>query len=120
MDSGLTTKGKANYEMQMDFHNKYKVDESIDRYKVRLVTKRYTQTYGVNYHETFSPVAKLDKIRVRLSLAANLDWPLHQFHIKTTFLHDDLKKELYMNIEPRYSTVQKKTLSADCKKHFMN
>jgi Reverse transcriptase (RNA-dependent DNA polymerase) len=61
-----------------------------------LVAKRYTQTYGIDYQKTFSPVAKLNSIRVLLSLAANFDWPLHQFDVKNAFLHGDLEeKNLY-------------------------
>lgn len=59
------------------FHT-YKADGSIKRYKAKLVAKGYTQTYGIDYQETFSPVGKLNTIRVLLSLATNLDWPLHQ------------------------------------------
>ena len=50
--------------------------------------------------ETFSPVAKLNTIRVLLSLVANLDWPLLQFDVKNTFLHGDLEEEIYMDIPP--------------------
>ena len=68
---------------------KLKADRSIERYKARLVVNGYTQRYGVDYQETFAPIAKINAIRVLLSLATNLDWPLHQFDVKNAFLHRD-------------------------------
>ena len=68
------------------------------------MTKGYTQTYGVDYLETFSLVAKLSIVRVLLSLATNLDWPLHQFDVKNAFLHGDLEEEVYMELPSGYTT----------------
>ncbi|KAL6335066.1 hypothetical protein AAG906_026446 [Vitis piasezkii] len=66
----------------------------------RLVAKWYTQTYEIDYTETFAPVAKINTIQVLLSLAANLDWPLQQFNVKNVFLHGELSEEVYMDLPP--------------------
>ncbi|GAA0184851.1 transmembrane signal receptor [Lithospermum erythrorhizon] len=73
------------------FTVKYNKKGEIDIYKARLVSKGFTQTYGIDFSETFAPVAKLNTVRVLLSLATNLDWELHQLEIKNAFLNGDLE-----------------------------
>ena len=74
----------------------------MDRYKAISITKGFTQTYGVDCTETFAPVTELNIIRILLSLATNLDWPLHQLEMKNAFLNRNLEEEVYMNIPPRF------------------
>ena len=75
---------------------KFNPDRSVARLKARPVAKGYAQTYGVDYSDTFSPVAKLTSVRLHISLVASYDWDLHQLDIKNVFLHGDLQKEVYM------------------------
>uniref|UniRef100_A0A2N9IR39 Fibronectin type III-like domain-containing protein n=1 Tax=Fagus sylvatica TaxID=28930 RepID=A0A2N9IR39_FAGSY len=86
------------------FTVKQNPDGTVDRLKARLVAKGFTQTYGLDYTETFSPVAKLNSIRIIISLAANLDWPLHQLDVKNVFLHGDLNETVYMAQPPGFES----------------
>ena len=80
----------------------------MDRYKARLVF-----TYGIDYDEIFTPVAKIGTIRTLVSCAANFSWPLHQLDVKNAFLHGNLEEEVYMEVPPGFSN--KQTIGKVCK-----
>jgi Reverse transcriptase (RNA-dependent DNA polymerase) len=77
---------------------KYNSNGTVDRYKARLVAKGFTQTYGINYQETFAPIAKMSTVRILLSVATNLGWNLFQMDVKNTFLQGVLDEEVYMTL----------------------
>ena len=95
-------KGKKTVGCKWVFSIEYKTERSIDRHKARLVAKGFTKIYAIDYTKTFSPMAKLNIVRVLLSLVANLDWPLFQLNVKNVFLHGDLEEYVYMDIPPEY------------------
>ena len=79
------------------FTVKFKSDGSLERYKAHLVSKGFTQTYGIDYSETFASVSKLNIVHVLLSIVVNLDWKLQQLDVKNAFLNGDLKEKVFMD-----------------------
>ncbi|GKC05576.1 retrovirus-related pol polyprotein from transposon TNT 1-94 [Tanacetum coccineum] len=89
------------------FKKKTDMDGAVYIFKARLVAKGFTQTYGVDYEETFSPVADIRAIRILIAIAAYYDYEIWQMDVKTAFLNGHLFEEVYMEqpggfMNPKY------------------
>lgn len=91
--------GKKAIGLRWLFKLKHGANGEITKYKSRIVAKGYAQEYGIDFEETFSPVARFETIRLVLSLAAQKGWNVFQFDVKSAFLNGFLEEEVYV-IQP--------------------
>ncbi|GKE71095.1 retrotransposon protein, putative, ty1-copia subclass [Tanacetum coccineum] len=89
------------------FKKKTDMDEAVHTYKAPLVAKVYTQTSGINYEETFSPITDIRAIRILIAIAAFYDYEIWKMDVKTAFLNGYLSEEVYMEqhegfVNPKY------------------
>lgn len=90
--------GRSAISSKWVFKIKRNADGTINKYKARLVARGFSQQEGVDYHDTFAPVAKHTSMRVLLSLAASEDFEIHQADVETAFLIPKLDEEVYMRL----------------------
>lgn len=78
------------------YRTKLNVDDSVNNLKARLLVKGSAQIFGVDYSDTFAPVARLDTIRLLLTIAAQRGWKVHQMDVKSAFLNGVLQEQIYI------------------------
>ena len=88
--------GKSTIGCKWVYKIKTRLDGTIDRYKACLVARSFTQEYGIDYEETFAPVARLSSVRTLIAIYADRKWPLFQMDVKNAFLNGELSKEVYI------------------------
>jgi Reverse transcriptase (RNA-dependent DNA polymerase) len=82
----------------------------IQKYKARIVAQGFTQIEGIDYNETFAPVAKLTSICTILAIAAELNLEVQQMDVKSAYLNAKLEEEIYMVPPPSLNTPNRMVL----------
>lgn len=94
--------GKKAIRNKWVYKIKYHADGTMDKFKAILVAKYYTQKYGIDFHDIFSPVAKIVILRCLLSFATKLNWPLYQMDVTNAFLEGALDEDIYTVVPQGY------------------
>ncbi|GJW54778.1 zinc finger, CCHC-type containing protein [Tanacetum coccineum] len=79
------------------FKRKLKVDGTVEKFKARLVIQDFKQKSGIDYFDTYAPVARISTIRLLIAMASIHNLIIHQMDVKTAFLNGELEEEVYMN-----------------------
>ncbi len=88
--------GKSVVGSRWIYKVKQVADGSVEKYKAIFVSRGFSRIEGIDYEETFAPVARYSSIRTILSLSAQMGWHIHQMDVNTMFLNGVIKEEVYI------------------------
>nr|GEU40180.1 hypothetical protein [Tanacetum cinerariifolium] len=88
--------GKTVIRLKWLWKNKKDEDQTVIRNKARLVAKGYAQEEGIDFEESFAPVARLEAVRIFVAYVVHKSFPIYQMDVKTAFLNGPLKEEVYV------------------------
>ena len=88
--------GKSVVGSRWIYKVKQAVDGSVEKYKARFVARGFSQIEGIDYEETFAPVARYSSIRSILALSLQMGWHIHQMDVNTAFLNEVIEEEVYI------------------------
>ena len=89
--------GRKLVQCKWVFKTRFFANGSTFKYMERLVAKGYSQVHGIDYNDTFAPVAKMDSIRLAVDIAASKQWEVHHMDVKCAFLNRDMNEDIYMH-----------------------
>jgi hypothetical protein len=93
-DIVLRPEGKSVVNSKWIYKIKHATDRSVEKYKARFVARGFSLVEGIDYEETFAPVAQYTSIHTIISLAVSMGWKLHQMDVKTAFLNGEIEEEV--------------------------
>jgi hypothetical protein len=108
--------GKSVVTSRWLYKVKHAKDGSVEKYKARFVTRGFSHREGVDYEETFAPVARYSSIRVVISIASEMGWSIHQMDVKTAFLNDIIEEEVYIEQPKGFEVHDRETYVCRLKK----
>ena len=103
-------------EVSWIYKIKYAAQGSIEKYKARFVAWGFSQKEGIDYEETFAPVALYTSIRSVLALAIVMKWKIHQMDVKTAFLNGVVEEEVYVEQPLSFETHDRESHACRLKK----
>jgi hypothetical protein len=101
--------GKSVIGSRWVYKIKQGVDGSVEKCKARFVAKGFSQVEGIDYDETFVPIARYSSVRVILAISAPMGWKVHQMDVKTAFLNKVVEEEIYVEQPEGFETFNRDT-----------